>query len=97
LEPTSYIFGFLKPGSVLKNPRAGIPQRPKSEGTVRIVVDDEREAIINAQGYPHKGLDYTIKNLKKFSEGQRGNANILLNFSGITDNYTDYLELDSSL
>ena len=95
LEPTSYIFGFLNPGSVLKNPRAGIPQRPKSEGTVRIVVDDEREAIINAQGYPHKGLDYTIKTLKKFSEGQRGNANILLNFSGITDTYTEDAVLDS--
>jgi len=95
LEPTSYIFGFLNPGSVLKNPRTGIPQRPKSEGTVRIVVDDEREAIINAQGYPQKGLDYTIKNLKKFSEGQRGNANILLNFSGITDTYTEDAVLDS--
>jgi dihydroorotate dehydrogenase len=95
LEPTSYIFGFLNPGSVLKNPRAGNPQRPKSEGTVRIVVDDEREAIINAQGYPHKGLDYTVRNLKKFSEGPRGNAKILLNFSGITDTYTEDAVLDS--
>ncbi|MGI0048240.1 MAG: hypothetical protein ACREAW_01765, partial [Nitrososphaera sp.] len=95
LEPTSYIFGFLNPGSVLKNPRAGNPQRPKSEGTVRIVVDDEREAIVNAQGYPHKGLDYTISNLKKFSEGPRGSAKILLNFSGITDAYTEDAVLDS--
>jgi dihydroorotate dehydrogenase len=95
LEPTSYIFGFLNPGSVLKNPRAGNPQRPKSEGTVRIVVDDEREAIINAQGYPHKGLDYVVRNLKKFSEGPRGNAEILLNFSGITDTYTEDAVLDS--
>ena len=53
LEPMSYVFGFLTPGSVLKNPRAGNPQRPKSEGTVRIVVDDGREVIINVQGYPH--------------------------------------------
>ncbi|HEU4605411.1 MAG TPA: hypothetical protein VFS46_04155 [Nitrososphaera sp.] len=95
LEPMSYVFGFLNPGSVLKNPRAGNPQRPKSEGTVRIVVDDEREAIVNAQGYPHKGLDYTVKNLKKFSEGPRGNAKILLNFSGITDTYTEDAVLDS--
>lgn len=95
LEPTSYVFGFLNPGSVLKNPRAGNPQRPKSEGTIRIAVDDEREAIINAQGYPHKGLDYTLRNLKKFSEGRRGNAKILLNFSGITDTYTEDAVLDS--
>ena len=95
LEPMSYVFGFLNPGSVLKNPRAGNPQRPKSEGTVRIVVDDDREAIVNAQGYPHRGLDYTVRNLKKFSEGQKGNAKILLNFSGITDTYTEDAVLDS--
>ena len=95
LEPMSYVFGFLNPGSVLKNPHAGNPQRPKSEGTVRIVVDDEREAIVNAQGYPHKGLDYTIKNLKRFSEGPKGNAKILLNFSGITETYTEDAVLDS--
>ncbi len=95
LEPLSYVFGFLNPGSVLRNPRIGNPQRPKTDGTVRIVVDDEREAIINAQGYPHKGIDYTIKNLKKFSEGPRGHAKILLNFSGITDMYTEDAVLDS--
>jgi dihydroorotate dehydrogenase len=95
LEPTSYIFGFLNPGSVLKEPRAGNHQRPRSEGTVRIVIDDEREAIVNAQGYPHRGLDYTVNNLKKFSEGPRGNAKILLNFSGITDTYTEDAVLDS--
>ncbi|HEX2106857.1 MAG TPA: hypothetical protein VHF28_03915 [Nitrososphaera sp.] len=95
LTPTSYIFGFLNPGSVLKNPNTGNTQRPKSNGTVRIVVDDERKAIINAQGYPHKGLDYSISNLKKFSEGPRGNARILLNFSGITDTYTEDAVLDS--
>jgi dihydroorotate dehydrogenase len=95
LRPTSYVFGFLNPGSVLKNPHAGNPQRPKSEGTVRIVVDDERKAIINAQGYPHKGLDYTIANLRKFREGSKGKAKILLNFSGITDVNTEDLVLDS--
>ena len=95
LGPTSYVFGFLNPGSVLKNPRAGNPQRPKSEGTVRIVVDDEREAIINAQGYPHKGLDYVVSNLKKFSESPKGGAKILLNFSGITDTYTEDAVLDA--
>jgi len=94
MGPTSYIFGFLNPGSVLKNPHAGNPQRPK-KGTVRIIVDDKREAIINSQGYPQKGLDYTVRNLKKFNEGLRGNAKILLNFSGITDTYTEDAVLDS--
>jgi dihydroorotate dehydrogenase len=95
LRPTSYVFGFLNPGSVLKNPNTGNPQRPKSEGTVRIIADDERKAIINAQGYPHKGLDYTISNLRKFMEGSRGNAKVLLNFSGITDIYAEDAVLDS--
>ncbi|HKY10472.1 MAG TPA: hypothetical protein VJL79_01020 [Nitrososphaera sp.] len=95
LSPTSYVFGFLNPGSVLKNPNTGNPQRPKSKGTVRIVVDDKRKAIINAQGYPHKGLDYAISNLRKFMEGSRGNAKILLNFSGITDIHTEDAVLDS--
>ena len=95
LEPTSYVFGFLNPGSVLKDPRAGNAQQPKSKGTVRIVVDDAREAIINAQGYPHKGLDYTVRNLKKFIAGPRGKAKILLNFSGITETYTEDAVLDS--
>ena len=95
LSPTSYVFGFLNPGSVLKNPNTGNPQRPKSGGTVRVVVDDERKAIINAQGYPHKGLDYTISNLRKFMRGSRGNAKILLNFSGITDVYAEDAVLDS--
>ena len=95
LRPTSYVSGFLNPGSVLKNPNTGNPQRPKSKGTVRIVVDDKRKAIINAQGYPHKGLDYAISNLRKFMEGSRGNAKILLNFSGITDIPTEDAVLDS--
>jgi dihydroorotate dehydrogenase len=95
LTPTSYVFGFLNPGSVLKNPSTGNPQRPKSNGTVRIVVDDERKAIINAQGYPHKGLDYSISNLRKFAEGSRGDAKVLLNFSGITDIHTEDAVLDS--
>jgi dihydroorotate dehydrogenase len=95
LAPTSYIFGFLSPGSVLKEPRAGNIQHPKSEGTVRIVIDDEREAIINAQGYPHKGLQYTLNNLKRFNEGLRGKAKILINFSGITNTYTEDAVLDA--
>ena len=88
LAPTSYVFGYLNPGSVLKNPRAGNPQK-------RLAVDDGRQALINAQGYPHKGLDHTVENLRKFSQGPRGHARILLNFSGITDTYTEDAVLDA--
>jgi dihydroorotate dehydrogenase len=95
LLPMSYVFGFLNPGSVLLRPRPGNPQRPKSDGTVRIAVDNKREAIVNAQGYPHKGLDHVVKNLKSFSSAPRGDARILLNFSGITEEYTEDAVLDS--
>ena len=88
LEATSYVFGYLNPGSVLKDPRAGNPQR-------RLAVDDEREALINAQGYPHKGLDNTVRNLRKFAKEPRGRAKILLNFSGITETYTEDAVLDT--
>lgn len=88
LVPTSYVFGFLNPGSVLKNPRKGNPQR-------RLAVDNDREALINAQGYPHKGLDHTVRNLQKFAAGPRGHARLLLNFSGITDTYTEDAVLDA--
>ncbi|MGI0037481.1 MAG: dihydroorotate dehydrogenase [Nitrososphaera sp.] len=95
LAPMSYVFGFLNPGSVLLHPHSGNPQKPKSGGTVRIAVDNDREAIINAQGYPHKGLEHVVKNLKLFSSQARGHARILLNFSGITDEYTEDAVLDS--
>ncbi len=95
LEPLSYVFGFLNPGSVLRYARSGNPQSPKGKGTVRVAVDDEREAIINAQGYPHKGLSHVVSNLRRFKEGPRGNAKVLLNFSGITDVYTEDAVLDS--
>jgi dihydroorotate dehydrogenase len=95
LLPMSYVFGFLNPGSVLLRPRAGNPQKPKSEGTVRISVDNRREAIINAQGYPHLGLEHVLKNLKTFSSSPRGHAKILLNFSGITLDQTEDGVLDS--
>lgn len=94
LLPLSYVFGFINPGSVLLNPRAGNPQRP-SKGTVRIAVDNEREAIINAQGYPHKGLDHVVQNLSGYSSKSHGHAKILLNFSGITNVYTEDAVLDS--
>ena len=88
LASTSYVFGFLNPGSVLLNPRKGNPQQ-------RIAVDDGREALINAQGYPQKGLAHTVRNLEKFAKGERGHAKVLLNFSGITDTYTEDAVLDA--
>jgi dihydroorotate dehydrogenase len=95
LLPMSYVFGYLNPGSILLKPRAGNPQKPKSEGTVRMLVDDDRQAIINAQGYPHKGLDHVVRNLDRFAKSPRGKAKTLLNFSGITDTYTEDAVLDA--
>lgn len=95
LAPMSYVFGFLNPGSILLNPSGGNTQKPKSGGTVRITVDNDREAIINAQGYPQKGLEHAVKNLKLFSSKARGHAKTLLNFSGITAEYTEDAVLDS--
>jgi len=95
LTPMSYVFGFLNPGSVLRDARPGNPQRPRSKRTVRITVDNEREAIVNAQGYPHKGLDNVVENLDKFTSGPRGRGKVLLNFSGISDAYTEDSTLDS--
>ncbi|HKU49752.1 MAG TPA: hypothetical protein VJP79_07365 [Nitrososphaera sp.] len=95
LAPMSYVFGFVNPGSVLLNPRQGNSQKPKRGGSVRIAVDDEREAIINAQGYPHKGLSYAVERLANYSASAHGKAKILLNFSGITDEYTEDSVLDS--
>jgi dihydroorotate dehydrogenase len=88
LEPMSYVFGYLNPGSILLKPRAGNPQP-------RIAVDDKRKALINAQGYPHRGLDYAVKNLEKYSKAPHGKAKMLLNFSGITDVYTEDAVLDA--
>lgn len=88
LASTSYVFGYLNPGSILKDPRAGNAQR-------RLAVDNDREALINAQGYPHKGLANTVKNLRNYSSGQKGRAKTLLNFSGITETYTEDSVLDA--
>lgn len=88
LQPLSYVFGIISPGSVVKDPRYGNPQP-------RVEVDEKREAIINAQGYPHKGLDCTVENLKKFHNGHKGNAKILLSFSGITEVCTEDAVLES--
>jgi dihydroorotate dehydrogenase len=88
LEATSYVFGYLNPGSVLRDPHKGNPQR-------RLAVDDDREALLNAQGYPQKGLENTVRNLQRFALSQKGRAKILLNFSGITDANTEDAVLDA--
>lgn len=88
LGPTSYVFGYLNPGSVLKDPRAGNAQ-------LRLAVDNDREALINAQGYPHKGLANTVKNLRNYSSSPKGRAKTLLNISGITEIYTEDAVLDA--
>lgn len=96
LAPMSFVFGFMTAGSVLKSPRTGNPQQPRSKGTIRLAVDNSRESIINAQGYPHKGLEYTIERLKEFRANKRGRSGLVLNFSGISDSLTEDAVLDCS-
>src|SRR3712207_8030205 len=55
LRPASYVFGFLNPGSVLKNPNIGNPQRPKSEG-------DRKSTRLNSS---HANISYAVFCLKK--------------------------------
>lgn len=94
LEPLSYVFGCMSPGSVLLRPWQGNPQQPL-KGMIRLAVDDKREAIVNAQGYPSEGLDYAVDKLEKFAAGQRGHAKVMLNFSGITEVCTEDAVLDA--
>lgn len=88
LGPTSHLFGILTPGSVRLDAYGGNEQ-------TRMIVDNKRERIINAQGYPHYGLDFTTRQLQEFHNSPKGNAKILLNFTGITTNYTEDAVLDA--
>lgn len=59
LKPLSHIFGFMVPGTVVVNPRMGNP-RPR--------VIAQNNTIYNAQGFPSKGLDYFLGNIRRYRE-----------------------------
>jgi len=61
LYPLSQIFGFLKPGTVVVNPREG-------NAHPRVAVDNLNQTIYNAQGFPSKGLEYFLGNVREFRD-----------------------------
>ena len=64
LLPLSKLFGFQTVGTIVLNPRIG-NNRP------RVLVDQKRDEIYNAQGFPSKGLKYSLENLIRFREGDK--------------------------
>jgi len=64
LLPLSNFFGFLEPGTICVNPRKG-NDRP------RLVADDANLDLYNAQGFPGRGLDYFLNNLREYKKRNR--------------------------
>ncbi len=75
LEPLSYLFGFQEFGTVVVNPREG-NKRP------RVVTDAQERIVYNAQGFPHKGLAYTLNNVRNYRE-HGGQGMLLANICGL--------------
>lgn len=75
LRAFSHFFGFMEPGTVVKDPREG-NQRP------RIHVDSENLDIYNAQGFPSMGLDYFMKNLLAYRKAG-GKAPVYVSICGL--------------
>ncbi len=84
IAPLSHLFGFLELGTVIVNSRDG-NKKP------RVFVDEKNEEIYNAQGFPSKGLEYFLKNIKEYRE-KGGNAYLLVSVCGIPsdENKLDY-------
>lgn len=81
-------FGFVTGGTVTLTSRPGNP-KPR---VVRITKD---KAIINALGFPGKGIEYSVKNLKKYQSIKK---RIILSVSGtIEDEIIECIELSKDL
>ena len=81
--PMSYVFGLVTVGTVLRNENLGNTQKPK-DGIKRLIVDPKNELIINSQGYPSRGLDYIVDQLKKNHLNRNKKSKLILSFSGIS-------------
>ncbi len=75
LEPLSYLFGFQEIGTVVVNPREG-NKRP------RVVADAKERIVYNAQGFPQKGLAYTLNNVRNY-RNNGGSGILLANICGL--------------
>jgi dihydroorotate dehydrogenase len=69
LEPLSYLFGFQEFGTVVMNPREGNKQP-------RVAADILNRNLYNAQGFPSKGLEHALANVRQYRE--RGGKGVLL-------------------
>ncbi len=96
LGPMSHVFGFLTGGTVSRHPRSGNTQDPRGEGSVRFAVDHSRKALINAQGYPSKGIEFVIEKLKSFKAKRVQNVPLFLSFTGAGEVETEDGFLDAS-
>ena len=81
--PMSYVFGLVTIGTVLRNENQGNIQKPK-EGLKRLIVNPKNKSIINSQGYPSRGLDYIVDQLKKNHKNRNKKSKLILSFSGVS-------------
>lgn len=75
LFPLSRVFGFMEPGTLTLNFRAG-NNRP------RIAVDERNLDLYNAQGFPCKGIDYFMRNITEYRRNG-GKAPVYVNMCGM--------------
>ncbi|MBI4148650.1 hypothetical protein HY490_05140 [Candidatus Woesearchaeota archaeon] len=75
LLPLSHIFGFIEWGTVVLHERKG-NNRP------RVAVDNKKEEIYNAQGFPHKGLAYALAKAQAYAAAN-GKADLITSVCGI--------------
>ncbi|MDE1851826.1 MAG: hypothetical protein KGH69_04030 [Candidatus Micrarchaeota archaeon] len=75
LLPLSGIFGFLEPGTLTLNFRAG-NSRP------RVAVDEKNLDLYNAQGFPCNGIDYFMRNIANYRK-RGGKTPVYVNLCGM--------------
>lgn len=76
LEPLSYFFGFLEPGTVVLNPREG-------NNRLRVAAVEEELDLYNAQGFPSKGAAYFVSNLREYGKVSKDRVPVYANVCGL--------------
>ena len=69
-------FGYVTGGTVTLHPRRGNP-RP------RLLRYEEEESLINAMGFPSKGIDYAVSQLRD-DRGRMGDTPAVVSVSGVS-------------
>ena len=69
-------FGYVTGGTVTLHPRRG-NSRP------RLLRYEEKESLINAMGFPSKGVDYAVNRLRS-DRGRMGDTPAVVSVSGVT-------------